>query len=130
MPELTDIAPILLQAAHLKVDGKTWAEIGEAVSRDEETVRHWPYKRADEWNKALVIAIDSALGTIESEALIVARAMLRGKSNERGPGARMLLEHTRKLRGELLKVSGGDGGPLTINIEQAEPPADSDEPGD
>ena len=117
---------ILAKAATLRAHGKTWAEVAEAVGRAEVTVQHWPSRYAERWGAHLVRAIDAVLATYEAEALTVARDMLR-KKDERAQGARMLLEHCRKLRGERMRFGhGGEpGGPLIINVVPAEKPDDS-----
>jgi len=130
MPEPTaETRALMQQAAMLRAQGETWETVGQAVNRSYSTCSHWSSEYPKVWNGYLVEAIESILPTLEQEALFTAQRGLREDDNKM-QAARMLLEHVRKLRGERLKVSGGDGGPLTINIVQAEPPADSDEPGD
>ncbi len=116
---------LMEKAAQLRAVGKTWAEVAEAVGRSETTVCHWPLNHAAKWNALLVKAIDDTLGTYEQEALLVAREALRSKE-DRIAGARMLLEHARKLRGERLKIGGDGGGPLNILITEAKKPEEGD----
>jgi len=107
--------------ARLRVQGKTWEEIADELPRASETMRAWPYKRADEWGRALVTAIDETLPTYENEALLVCRQHLR-QGADPAPSerqlaqvaARDLLRHVRELRGRRMKfeVSGPDGAPL------------------
>ena len=112
---------LMQQAAALRANGETWVTVAEAVKRQESTCAHWASDYPRVWNTYLVEALDNLLGTLEQEALHTARQGLRDKDNSM-QAARMLLEHTRKLRGERLKITGGDGGPLVFEIVQAQKP--------
>jgi len=108
----------MLGVARLRTAGKTWEECAEVVPKAAETMRHWQYKRAEEWRVALVTAIDEALGTYENEALLVCRQHLRDP-DKAATAARDLLRHCRELRGTRMKLehSGPEGGPLEVFLK-------------
>lgn len=123
---MPDIDPVMMMAARLRVEGKSWEEVAEAIDRAADTMRHWKYKRSDEWNRALVKAVDDALPTYENEALLVCRQHLRDPEKAAG-ATKTLLRHCRELRGTLAKVelSGRGGGPLKVLLEMSDEELDA-----
>jgi len=115
------IDPLVLAVARLRVQGKSWEECGQVVGRAADTLRHWQYKRAREWNAALTMAIDDMLATYENEALLVCRRNLRNPEDaaQAQAAARDILRHCRELRGTKMKLehSGPAGGPLQVLLQ-------------
>ena len=115
MPNVPESAGIVAKAALLYAQGMAWPAIAEAVGRAEDTVNHWPTRRAEEWDRALVAAVERMLGTLEVEGVRVVRASMRsGDPRERLMAARLALEHVRKLRATRLEITGVDGGPINV----------------
>lgn len=117
LPDRSENDALMLQGARLRVQGKTWVEVGATLNRSDVTVRNWQYKCADRWRKVLLQAIDETLPTYETEALLVCRKNLRSEdARVSETAARDLLQHARDLRGKRLKLehSGPDGGPVEI----------------
>jgi len=65
------------------------------------TANSWPDRWPAEWARAVRRALDDIIVTYEAEALKVVRSCLRGK--ERLRAAAILLEHSRKLRDQVVK---------------------------
>ena len=121
MPEATtETHEKMKAAAALKASGSTWADVAVALNCSEGLVDHWPSKYPAIWNGYLVTAIKDSLGTVEAEAVTTARRGLRSATEGVAmAAARMLLEHCRKLRGELSihEHTGPGGAPLQVQAE-------------
>lgn len=55
---------LMRQAAHLRACGATWAEVGQAVNKSGETVRHWPERYPREWATANQGAAEAVRGMV------------------------------------------------------------------
>jgi len=122
---MAEIDALMQSVARLRVVGKSWEDIAELVPRAVNTMSAWPYKRAEEWNAAMVKALDDSIGTFESEALTMLRDRLeysasmpsnREVAREAMRAAAELLRHARELRGvrRKIEVSGPGGGPVQL----------------
>lgn len=130
--DLTQIDPLIRRAARLRVAGRTWGEVAKEVDRAVSTVRHWPYKRTEQWSEAMRDAIDDALPEYEFEALTICRRNMRGGDDKLSQRAASdLLTHCRQLRGTLHKLEGSlehrfDGeNPLELLLKMPEEQLDA-----
>lgn len=136
MAEATALTVTLIEAAaRMRVAGKMWAAVAEALGRNEYTCKHWVRDYPGHWSRAMRAAIDDALETYENEALLICRRHLRsgeqrgkdGKPDaEQGRLAQMaardLLRHCRELHGTKMKLehTGEDGGPIRLFLEMSD----------
>lgn len=126
--DMNGIGAVMLRAAALRVQGKSWAEVAEEVGRAPITCRNWRYKKAEEWNKALTTAIDNALGTFEHEALSALRAEIRKKDGDITSAAKALLQHARELRGTKQEITHKtDASGVTFQVVYPDEENDSDD---
>lgn len=109
---------LLARAAQMRAGGETWPAVATALGRAVSTVEQWPSRHPQAWSKALVGAIENALGEYENEALLTARMMLRSKDERaKADAMRALLRYCADIRRmkQPLEI-GGTGAPLAINL--------------
>lgn len=64
---------LVKRAALLRVAGKTWPEVSEALDRAESALREWPNLYPELWQEATEAAGQSLLGTFTDLALAAAK---------------------------------------------------------
>jgi hypothetical protein len=82
---MSNIDQLLERAAVMRAEGKRWKEIAEAVGRDEDTVRHWPLRYAEEWaryrrqveDEVTAATYNQAVATLEKAMLQAGDEKLR-----------------------------------------------------
>jgi hypothetical protein len=67
-------------AAALRAAGESWEQIGQAVGRSAERVRHWPKRYTEEWGGAFRAAESHLMADVATEAKHHLRALMRSKA--------------------------------------------------
>jgi Putative ATPase subunit of terminase (gpP-like) len=75
----TSVRPLLRQAARLKAAGYSWESIARELRRAPRTVRQWPERHRDEWDRLLCDAEDRLLADVSQEALVFLRKLQRSE---------------------------------------------------
>jgi hypothetical protein len=70
---------LIVIAATLRAEGRTWQAIGEEVNRSADTVRRWPDHYPDAWDRIYRVAESRMIAEAATEARTTLRVMLRAK---------------------------------------------------
>ena len=94
--DLKLVRPLLKQAAKLKAAGYSWESIAREVGRAPRTVRQWPERHPEEWDRLFYDAEDRLLAEVSGEALVFLRKLQRSEDERVSSQVNRYL-HTRRL---------------------------------
>jgi hypothetical protein len=87
---------LLKKAATLKAAGYSWESVAQQLKRAPRTVRQWPDRYPDVWNRLLCEAEDRLLADVSGEAVAFLRKMQRSKNEAVSSQVNRYL-HTKRL---------------------------------
>jgi hypothetical protein len=101
---------LIARAAELRARGESWEQVAAKVGRDRETVRHWPIRYPEEWNRYFRAAEDGVILDAASRARGFLQLLLEADDLKIGcAAARALLKYRHdQIRAEQLQTQKQD----------------------
>src|SRR5262245_58813095 len=111
MAMITDqLLNLIARAAELRASGDSWDQIAAKLGRDRETIRHWPMRHPELWNRYFRAAEDGVILDAASRARGFLRLMLEADDLKIGcVAAQTLLKYRHdQIRAELMQTQKQD----------------------
>lgn len=131
IPEESTVHSLVRIAARLRACGKSWEEIGAAVSREPSTVRQWAHIHSAPWQESFDEQARQLVAEYGVQALERQHELAKVAESEavKASANASITTLWAKLWPQRQEVTGKDGGPQVMKFHwdnnPAEPPKDN-----